>query len=96
MLLRITLLAATVALGACATQTFRVNGDTSLAASEQITHHFFISGVGQQQTVAAAELCGGADRVIQVETETTFLNGFLGVITWGIYTPRDARVYCRF
>jgi len=26
--------------------------------------------------------------------QQTFVNGLLGVVTFGIYTPREARVYC--
>jgi len=25
----------------------------------------------------------------------TFLNGFLGLISYGIYSPRDMRIYCK-
>jgi hypothetical protein len=26
--------------------------------------------------------------------QQTFVNGLLSVVTFGIYTPREARVYC--
>ena len=38
--------------------------------------------------------CGGAENVIKTETQQTFVNGLLGFITLGIYTPLEARVYC--
>ena len=28
---------------------------------ETITHHFFVSGIGQKKTVDAAKICGGAE-----------------------------------
>ena len=31
---------------------------------------------------------------VKTETQQTFVNGLLGFITLGIYTPLEARVYC--
>ena len=56
-------------------------------------HHFFVSGSGQK-TVDAAKICGGAENIVKTETRQTFVNGLLGFITLGIYTPLEARVYC--
>ena len=63
-------------------------------APEAIAHHFFVSGIGQKKTVDAAKICGGAENVVKTETQQTFVNGLLGFITLGIYTPLEARVYC--
>ena len=49
--------------------------------SETITHHFFVSGIGQKKTVDAAKICGGAENVVKTETQQTFVNGLLGFIT---------------
>ena len=35
-----------------------------------------------------------AENVVKTETQQTFVNGLLGFITLGIYTPLEARVYC--
>ena len=32
--------------------------------------------------------------LLKTETQQTFVNGLLGFITLGIYTPLEARVYC--
>ena len=32
--------------------------------------------------------------LFKTETQQTFVNGLLGFITLGIYTPLEARVYC--
>ena len=48
---------------------------------ETITHHFFVSGIGQKKTVDAAKICGGAENVVKTETQQTFVNGLLGFIT---------------
>ena len=41
-----------------------------------------------------SKICGGAENVVKTETQQTFVNGLLGFITLGIYTPLEARVYC--
>ncbi len=86
--------AATVISG-CSTQTFNINGTTDNPPLSEDSQAFFINGIGQEKTTSAADICGGADKVIKVETQETFANGFLAFITLGIYTPRDARVYCK-
>ena len=60
-----------------------------VAPKETITHHFFVSGIGQKKTVDAAKICGGAENVVKTETQQTFVNGLLGFITLGIYTPLE-------
>ena len=78
----------------CAQQTFTVqNKPAAVAPKETITHHFFVSGIGQKKTVGG-EICGGAENVVKTETQQTFVNGLLGFITLGIYTPLGAVVYC--
>ena len=66
---------------------------SSSTKRETITHHFFVSELGRRKTVDAAKICGGAENVVKTETQQTFVNGLLGFITLGIYTP-PARVYC--
>ena len=82
-------------LSGCATQTFQINStSTSSVPTKEDRQAFFVSGLGQTQTMNAAEICGGANKIIKVEAEHTFVDGLLGALTWGIYTPRMARVYC--
>jgi hypothetical protein len=81
-------------LAACSTQTAYINGQTGKLGKEDM-QTFFVSGLGQTQTVDAAAVCGGANKVIKVERQTSFLNGVLGLLTSGIYTPYDAKVYCQ-
>ena len=78
----------------CAQQTFTVqNKPAAVAPKETITHHFFVSGIGQKKTVDAAKICGGAENV--VKTETANIRKWIArFITLGIYTPLEARVYC--
>lgn len=78
----------------CAQQTFTVAGNQGEKA-EETSQTFFISGLGQSKKINAAKVCGGADKVVKVEAQQTFVNSLLGVVTLGIYTPREARVYCK-
>ena len=65
----------------CTQQTFTVQNKPAVAPKETITHHFFVSGIGQKKTVDAAKICGGAENVVKTETQQTFVNGLLGFIT---------------
>ena len=50
----------------CAQQTFTVqNKPAAVAPKETITHHFFVSGIGQRETVDAAKICGGAEMLLK-------------------------------
>ena len=77
-----------------AQQTFTVqNKPAAVALKETITHHFFVSGIGQKKTVDAAKICGGAENVVKTETQQIFVNGLLGFITL-VFILRLKRVYC--
>ena len=90
-----TLLAAAVLAG-CANQRFNVAGDVAGAPPKvEESQTFFVDGIGQMKTVDAAQICGGASKVIGVGVEQTGTEVLLGIITLGIYTPRTARVYCK-
>ena len=77
----------------CSTDVY-CSKQTGSSSTKTITHHFFVSGIGQKKTVDAAKICGGAENVVKTETQQTFVNGLLSFITLGIYTPLEARVYC--
>jgi uncharacterized lipoprotein YajG len=85
-------------LAGCATQAFDINPPLTPTAPGQATleetQPFFVGGPGQRAVIDAAAVCGGADRIARVETETTVLDSLLSFITGGIYSPRTARVYC--
>ena len=55
----------------CAQQTFTVqNKPAAVAPKETITHHFFVSGIGQKKkTVDAAKICGGAENVVKTSSK---------------------------
>ena len=82
-----------VSLSACSTQTALLNGKGGVLTKDEM-QTFFVSGLGQTQTIDAAATCGGAEKVVKVERSHSALNWFLGLLTFSIYTPYDARVYC--
>ena len=87
------LLPCLLVLVACATQTFKMSTGGGVETTNQ-GQAFFIHGLGQEKTLDAAQICGGQEKVVKVQSEQTLLNGLLAAITLGIYTPRQARVYC--
>jgi hypothetical protein len=96
MKLQTTLLGATIhLLSGCAAQTFVVSSNTQDEPTKQTSQAFFVNGIGQERVIDAAAICGGADKVLKVQSQETVGNGFLRVLTFGIYTPREAKVYCR-
>jgi hypothetical protein len=78
----------------CSTQTYTLNSGASSTPDHQIMQPFFVEGIGQTKTIDAAKVCGGAEKVGKVSSKIRFIDGFLGAITFGIYTPRTAMVYC--
>ena len=78
-----------------AQQTFTVqNKPAAVTAKETITHHFFVSGIGQKKTVDAAKICGSAENI--VKTKPTNIRKWIArFLCFGhFYTPLEARVYC--
>ena len=52
----------------------------------------FIFGLVQAQEINVGAECPGG--VAKVETQQTFLNGLVGAITFGLYTPQSATITC--
>ena len=78
----------------CAQQTFTVQNKPATVAPKETSLSFFVSaGIGRENC-RCSEICGGAENVVKTETQQTFVNGLLGFITLGIYTPLEARYYC--
>jgi len=82
------------ALCSCATQSYVVNGGGGVVPTQDEMQPFFVSGLGQTQEVKAAAVCGGADKIANVESHMSVINAVSGSVTFGIYIPRQAKVYC--
>ncbi len=82
---------------ACEKQTFVVNKNIKHAQMPENstfkgTDHQFFWGLASDSNHKPLEMCeGGVD---MIGTQKTFVNGLLGVITYGIYTPRTYQVQC--
>ena len=83
-----------VAVSGCAQQTFKINEGIADTKAQETRQSFFVNGIGQSKTIDAALVCGGADKVIRTEVQESGMDVLLRVVTLGIYTPREARVYC--
>ena len=89
----IVLLSTGMILGACSTQTFRF-ASTPGTQREQAVSHFVFGGVGQKREFNAASICGGKEKVARVQTVKSFGNGFLSLLSFGLYTPWTYKVSC--
>ena len=70
------------------------NKPAAVAPKETITHHFFVSELGRRKLSMQPKFVAAQKMLLKQETQQTFVNGLLGFITLGIYTPLEARVYC--
>ena len=79
----------------CAQQTFTVLNHCS--SSTKGNHHpSFLRfwNWTEENCRAAKKFVAAQKMLLKTETQQTFVNGLLGFITLGIYTPLEARVYC--
>ena len=87
------LLLLAITLRMCSTDVYCSKQTGSSSTKGNHHHHFFVSGIGQKKTVDAAKFVA-AQKMLKQESQQTFVNGLLGFITLGIYTPLEARVSC--
>ena len=66
----------------------------AVAPKETITHHFFVSGIGQKKLSMQPKFVAAQKMLLKTETQQTFVNGLLGFITFRHLYPLEARVYC--
>ena len=65
----------------CAQQTFTVqNKPAAVAPKETITHHFFVSGIGQKENCRCSQNLWQRKMLLK-QKQQTFVNGLLGFIT---------------
>ena len=71
----------------CAQQTFTVqNKPAAVAPKETITHHFFVSGIGQKKLSMQPKFVA-AQKMLLKQKPGKHSNGLFCFITLGIYTP---------
>ena len=88
-------LLATALFAGCSNQKFHFN-DTNSAfmPNMETSQPFFVGGIVQESHVDVAKICGSAAKVARVETIQAPVDCVLSVLTFGIYSPRTAKVYC--
>ncbi|MBT4922632.1 MAG: lipoprotein bor [Rickettsiales bacterium] len=83
-------------LSSCTTQKVILDraGDPELSPAYKQDEAFFLNGPFQSANVDTRRVCGSLDKVYSFQAKKTFLNGFVAMITYGIYTPREGKVFC--
>ncbi|MDO4223556.1 MAG: Bor family protein [Acinetobacter sp.] len=89
------LVSATILATGCATQTAILKSNNAATPTYQKSEHFFIGGIGQEKNINANDICKGAHNIAKVQSTVTPKDVLLSAITFGIYTPRTAKVYCQ-
>ena len=90
----LSLLLSFILISGCTSQVVELRGGTFTEPTLEKTHHFFVGGIGQEAMVDIGRVCEGSQRVGRIETARSFLNIFVSSLTFGIYTPRQAKIYC--
>ncbi len=67
----------------------KVTGQPTWESSEP----FFLAGLVGQGDIDVTKPCGGQEPT-QVQTQDTFVDGLLTVVTFTIYSPRTVKVWC--
>jgi hypothetical protein len=79
----------------CSTVTIRDKGSAEISrdANYDSSQAFFFWGLAGEKHIDVREICDKR-QVEQLQTQRSFVDGVLTVITLGIYSPRTARVWC--
>lgn len=94
-LTRVCLVALVVVATGCYSVTARPNGgakDTSNPTFEQ-RQDFYFWGLKGESHIDTKAVCG-RKQAAQMQSQATFMDGLLTVVTLGIYSPESARVWC--
>lgn len=79
--------------GGCYSQTYISKTATPSTAKTERKMNFYFWGLSGTGEINVPEVCGGRP-ASRINTQHTFVNGLLGVITLGIYVPRTAFITC--
>jgi len=87
------LTAAVVLLGGCYRITVNTGAPPTPTTVDKPFVNYFVYGlVPPPEPINVGGQC--TQGVAQVVTEQSFVNGLVGTLTWGIYTPQHVRVTC--
>jgi hypothetical protein len=81
---------------ACSTVTIHPKSNATITSQPNYeeSKSFYLAGLVGERRVNVTEICGEKE-VAQMQTQQTFTNGFLGLITLAIYTPHTVKVWCK-
>ena len=87
--------AAVLCVTGCYSVTVRPEGGYKLATKPTFEERqtFFLWGLVGESHINVKEICSGEP--VQFESQQTFVDGLLGLITLGIYAPETAKVWCK-
>jgi len=80
-----------LSISACHSMKFKI-ADGQVGNVVKDRKSFFLFGIVPTENVDLALYCPNG--TIAVAESTSFLDGFLGFVTLGIYTPRSSTYYC--
>ena len=79
----------------CSSVTISPNGMGKLSSEptyqESKSYYFF--GLAGEHHIDVVSICNG-EEPLQMQSQQTFLDGLLGAVTLGIYSPHTAKVWC--
>jgi Bor protein len=79
--------------GGCFSTTYVAKSAVASPTKVEQKMNFFFWGLSGTGEVNVPEACSGRSAA-KINTQHTFVNGLLGIITLGIYVPRTAFITC--
>jgi len=55
---------------------------------------FFLWGLVGEERIDVNKICRNKD-ILQMQTKQTFVDGLIGGITFGIYSPHSVKIWCK-
>lgn len=85
----------TAALTACSSVTIHPEASQKLASppSHEESKGFYFWGLEGEHRVNVAEICGN-NSVSQMQSQATFRDVLMSVITLGVYAPHTVKIWC--
>tara|TARA_B100000809_G_scaffold4361_1_gene4614 strand:+ start:35173 stop:35466 length:294 start_codon:yes stop_codon:yes gene_type:complete len=80
-----------VVLTSCFSQTYTVGNGAKTGVTVKEKNHFLVLGLIPIDTASPTEMAGES-KDYTVNNQQSFVDGFLGLLTFGIYTPSSTSV----
>jgi hypothetical protein len=92
---RVGMTALLVLVSGCFSVTSRPEGGLRIATQPTYEQRqdFFLWGLVGESHIDTNKVCKHG--VSQLQSQTTFVDGLLGVVTLGIYAPTSAKIWCK-